>query len=291
MVISKIQGGLGNQMFQYAAARALSLKNATSLLLDTSFYEQTVSHQGFELNKLFALGLTELSHKEVKSLLGLARHPLVRKLSYLSSLYYAKEPCFSFWKGIDNIKGDAYLDGYWQSERYFLEYEDVIRRDFQFSSTLFLDEDVKLKQQINDCSSVSIHVRRGDYLSQGAISYHGVCPVSYYEDAVTYICSLVESPVFFVFSDDVDWVKSSFNFLNNASVIYVDKNTGFSSFKDMFFMSICKHNIIANSTFSWWGAWLNRYSAKTVIAPKNWFADVNMQKQTDDLYPESWVCL
>lgn len=290
VIIAKIIGGLGNQMFQYAAARALSLKNSSSLLLDISEYKKYKLHQGFELNRIFNGSFGLASEKDIYRVLNIYSPSFIRRITAHTrmSIFRPKslvvEPHFKFWHDINKLTGSFYLNGSWQSENYFLEYAEEIREDFKF--LLPLDsKNAQLAIHINNVNSVSLHVRRGDYVSnKKASSVHGVCSIEYYRSAIEYISFKIDNPYFFIFSDDIPWVK------NNLSIEfpcqYIENNFGIESYNDMRMMSLCRHHIIANSSFSWWGAWLNPRIDKIVIAPKRWFSN---QSNIQDLLPDNWV--
>ncbi|WP_100637681.1 alpha-1,2-fucosyltransferase [Marinomonas sp. ef1] len=294
MIITKLIGGLGNQMFQYSVGRSLSLQLNMPLYLDIKAFDNYELHQGFELNRFFSLDAKIANNSDLFSVLGFQSPKLVRDLIHKSSLTcfknksWIKEPSFSYWDGIKDLNKGVYLDGYWQSDLYFKGYEDVIRSDFQFQGMLDTVNSL-LKQHIESCNSISLHIRRGDYLSNpNSANIHGVCPLSYYENAISYMNEKVDSPVYFVFSDDPEWVKDNLKF-SNSSIFYLENNKGENSYKDMWLMSLCDHNIIANSTFSWWGAWLNANSDKIVISPSKWFQSPELQELTADLYCSGWI--
>jgi hypothetical protein len=290
VIITKIIGGLGNQMFQYAAARALSLKNSSSLLLDISEYKKYKLHQGFELNRIFNGSFGLASEKDMYRVLNIYSPSFIRRITAHTrmSIFRPKslvvEPHFKFWHDVNKLTGSFYLNGSWQSEKYFLEYAEEIREDFKF--LLPLDNiNAQLAIHINNVNSVSLHVRRGDYVSnKKASSVHGVCSIEYYRSAIEYIAFKIDNPYFFIFSDDIPWVKNNLNI--EFPCQYVENNFGIESYNDMRMMSLCRHHIIANSSFSWWGAWLNPRIDKIVIAPKRWFLN---QLNIQDVLPDNWV--
>lgn len=173
--------------------------------------------------------------------------------------------------------------GYWQTEKYFCHIEKEIQATFEFKRELLSPETARFLRRIIETNSVSIHIRRGDYLSeinQGL--YGGICTEMYYAKAITYICNKIDQPSFFVFSNEIDWVKNNVDIPNPT---YIDFNNGADSWQDMFLMSQCKHNIIANSSFSWWGAWLNRNTNKIVITPSRF---INLEEDSD-IIPDTWI--
>jgi hypothetical protein len=292
MIISQIFGGLGNQMFQYAAGRALSLGRNQPLLLDVSRFAGYGLHQGFELDRVFLCPTTIATETEMRDILGWQFSPYIRRglaHRYLTTFRrdaFVFEPHFQYWSAINQVPQKCYLAGYWQSERYFQSQEATIRADFTFKSPLVNDNAV-LAEQISQVNAVSIHVRRGDYvLNPKTEASHGLCSLDYYRAAVQLIAERVHQPHFYIFSDDMAWVKD--NLKIDFPHWYVDYNHGLDSYIDMHLMSLCQHHIIANSSFSWWGAWLNPNANKIVLAPKKWFAHPT---DVSDLFPYGWIAL
>jgi len=292
MIVSQILGGLGNQMFQYAVGRALSLERGQQLLLDISGFHKYKLHQGFELQRVFYCTAEIASKTEKQNILGwrgvfgiksILSRPLMRPFRHNA---FVVEPHFHYWSGLNQVSLECYLVGYWQSEKYFHKHLETIRSDFVFKNPL-KNKNLDFAQQINKSNAVSMHIRRGDYVrSRKTNASHGVCSLTYYDAAVQYISSIVKNPIFFIFSDDIDWARD--NLKLNLPHHYVDHNKSVESYNDMHLMSLCKHHIIANSSFSWWGAWLNARSEKIVIVPRVWFQD---GKNTQDLIPHNWVQL
>jgi hypothetical protein len=292
VIIVNLIGGLGNQMFQYAAGRAVSLRLAAPLRLDVSDFASYGLHQGFELSKVFACNPEIATEKEVLDLLGwraswLARRILMRpSLAMLHGTKLVVEPHFHYWPGIREVSHNAYLAGYWQSEKYFRDASETIRADFTFRHPLS-KQNAETAERIGQAMAVSLHMRRGDYASNPKTNTaHGLCSLEYYRAAVLHMAEHIERPEFFVFSDDIAWVKA--NLKIDFPCRYVDHNQGAESYNDMRLMSLCRHHVIANSSFSWWGAWLNPDPGKIVIAPSRWFAN---GKRVEDLLPASWVLL
>ena len=292
MIICNIIGGLGNQMFQYAAGRALALRNKTELRLDISGFENYALHQGFELQRVFSCPAAIASPGDIRRILGwqsssIARRILMRpRFAALRRRSFVVEPHFHYWPGEFKISGDCYLSGYWQSEKYFKSIEDIIRSEFSFKTALS-GANAELAHQINETNAVSLHIRRGDYVENAkTLATHGVCSLDYYQKAIRHIAERMPHPVFFLFSDDIAWVKG--NLKIDFPCRHVSHNRGLESYNDMHLMSLCRHHIIANSSFSWWGAWLNPYPNKIVIAPVKWFANGTT---VDDLLPSDWIKL
>lgn len=292
MIVGHILGGLGNQMFQYAAGRALSIARGAPLRLEVSDFSRYGIHQGFELARVFSCSVTLAEPEDVRTVLGwqsprlLRRIMAHRRLQFLRSRHFMVESHFNYAAGIRDVPLPSYLMGYWQTERYFADVAETIRTDFTFRQPLN-GRNLELAQEIGTTNAVSLHVRRGDYASNPkALATHGVCSLAYYEAAIKYITARVEAPQFFVFSDDMEWVRANLKIRHPCR--YVDHNHGEESFNDMRLMSLSRHHIIANSSFSWWGAWLNPDTEKIVVAPRKWFANGN---DVNDLFPQGWVTL
>lgn len=294
MPIVKIIGGLGNQMFQYAAGRSLAQRLGKPLKLDISSFD-SYRLRSFELDHFNVR--YQLASLDELAQYGVNHHPLINAVNAVSRrllqrnifgnpLFY-KEHSFHYDREFLNISKDVYLSGYWQSERYFEGIAETIRDDFTLRK-LMSDRNTSIAKEISVCDSVSLHVRRGDYANNPVtMNYHGLCSADYYHAAISYVARKVKSPHYFVFSDDFDWVRRNINIQSPKT--FVDGNNGSQSFIDMRLMSMCKHNIIANSSFSWWAAWLNGNHDKIVIAPRRWFNAA--QHDTRDLYCPGWVVL
>jgi len=273
MKIVRIIGGLGNQMFQYALFLALKHKfpNET-ILIDASLMKSYKVHNGLEINRVFGVELPQASFSQ---LLKLTIPTYNYKLSRLIEKIFPNrktelldvssldlpERIFS--------QGDKYYNGYWLDYRYTHDIIKIIKKAYQFK--LPLNEATKdLLNILNqENGTISIHVRRGDYLK--ASNYVGLCGIEYYSNAINYILKKVLNPKFYVFSDDIEWCRISLSeIISDNPITYVDWNKGSESPLDMLLMSKCNHNIIANSSFSWWGAMLNGNNNKIVCAPKEW---------------------
>lgn len=284
-------GGLGNQLFQYAAGRALALKYQTELKLDLSFLnsdpKNVYTKRELELH-FFNVSANIATDKEVDAF---SKRTLIQKIvrkvfpNSPSKYFVANQKGFEYDESFETYPNNSYLNGYWQSERYFATVRDVLLKDLIIKKEM--SEQCKLtKSLILNSNSVSLHIRRGDYVSnKNATASHGILSLEYYNKAMTHLNGLHQDLKVFIFSDDMNWVKENLKLTNEC--VYVDFNTGENSVFDMYLMSQCKHNIIANSSFSWWGAWLNQNLQKTVIAPEKWFADKNLN--TKDLIPNSWL--
>jgi hypothetical protein len=293
MIIVQILGGLGNQMFQYAAGRALAEKLHQPLRLDVSKFDNYRLHNGFQLSRTF-VGTMELAAPEdLQRVLGWRVIPPLKRLllwpefSMLRGNRFVVEPHFQYWAEINQVPPNTFLIGYWQTEKYFKSIEPNIRADFVFGQPMS-QKNRQIADEITQSNAISLHVRRGDYVQNTkTFATHGVCSLDYYRAAIQHIAERVDEPNFFVFSDDIAWVKD--NLKIDFPYQYVDHNNGAESYNDMRLMSLCQHHIIANSSFSWWGAWLNSNHNKMVIAPKKWFANNN--NFVTDLYPQGWITL
>lgn len=288
MIVVKIIGGLGNQLFQYALGRTIAYKKNTTLKLDiTSF--KTYNLHNYALSN-FNIAEKIATEEEIQRLIcPSGMRGLQSKLIQASKPYYnrscVKELDFNFEPNIIKVSSNVYLDGYWQSEKYFEDIEDIIRNEFVVTSP---QEGLnrELGNQIESCESVSIHIRRGDYVSNSHTNKtHGTCDMDYYLHSIKYLTKTVKTPHFFVFSDDIEWAR--LNLMLPYPVTFIDNNGPEKNYEDLRLMTQCKHNIIANSSFSWWGAWLNKNPEKIVLAPEKWFNDSSIN--TDDLIPDGWI--
>lgn len=271
-------------MFQYAFYKSLEQYFAT-VKADISGFKNYPLHNGFELERVFHLKLRYSSNIE-NLMLGGGPYLLAKAWKIICKLidryYYCKSPLY-FDPNIFKDKGNTYYWGYWQNERYFSNISDQIRSDFTFRNR-FSEKNVWIKDMINSTNSVSIHIRRGDYVDHPR--HGGICDTEYYHKAIKYIDTKILTATYFVFSNDIAWCKNN---LDIANCYYIDWNKGEESYIDMQLMSLCQHNIIANSSFSWWGAWLNNNSHKIVISPSRWFNEG--AHDINDIIPNSWICL
>lgn len=288
MFVFQFMGGLGNQMFQYAAARALSLKRNIPFKIDFDdpykFVQRKLSLSAFDLTveKATWLELQKCKPKrkiEKRLFMLLGKDPDCRLVK--------EKKDYSFDPDFFSCPDGAYLSGFWQTEKYFSDIEDTIRSDFKFTTTAS-ENNLLWLQKINSCIAVSVHVRRGDLVTVAKTNkIFGTITPQYYEQAINTMQQLYSDCVFFFFSDDIEWVKE--NIKTNYPSHYVDANDDDHNYEDLRLMSSCKHHIIANSSFSWWGAWLNPGKEKKVIAPAKWMSTKNISN-TDHI-PSSWTLL
>lgn len=290
-IISNIIGGLGNQMFQYAAGFAIAQRLGCPHRLDINSYRHQKIHQGFELHNIFKCSSLIATPSEIHGSTGwgyglIRNHMQWRWLAQLlTSKNIIHEPYFHYWRNFQDIKDNHYLIGYWQSEKYFSDITTSIKKEFDFRHPL-TGKNQEVQELILKNKSVNVHIRRGDYIKNPkANQLHGVCPSLYYQKASEYLAEHFDNLVFFIFSDDTEWARR--NLILSGKTVYINHNQHHSSHYDMQLMSHCKHHIIANSTFSWWGGWLSNYPGKIVIAPNKWFIGGN--HDTKDLLPDTWI--
>ncbi len=287
MIIVRLMGGLGNQLFQYAAGRRLSHVRTTPLKLDLSWFD-TQELRFYELS-CFQLEAQCATAAEVQALRD-ERPGILHRLFHRTPKpppSWVREQNFRFDARVLDLGADAFLDGYWQSEKYFLDIEPILREDFRFGKPAN-ELNRALADRIVSCASVSLHVRRTDYVTNPqAKARHGTCTPEYYANSVARIAQMVAAPHFFVFSDDPAWAREKLDLHQPTTV--VDLNGPDSGYEDLRLMTRCRHHIIANSSFSWWGAWLSESPAKIVIAPAQWFQDGS--RDTMDLLPPTWTRL
>ncbi|MBL7094309.1 alpha-1,2-fucosyltransferase [candidate division KSB1 bacterium] len=300
MVIVRLKGGLGNQLFQYALGRRIAHDSGIQLKFDiisgfkNDFYKRTYSLKYFNIQGVIA------SERELKRysklLLSKKATKLLKLLNRINPnpINIIKEENFNYDDKILKPYLEVYIDGYWQSEKYFKSIEKIIHKELQVSSPLE-GYNKQIANKISKTNSVSVHIRRlhgisseGNINAKG-VNMHGANSLEYYYKAINYIQHKHQGIHIFVFSDDVDWVQN--NLIQTQPTTFVNSDVADKDYEEMILMSLCKHNIIANSSFSWWGAWLNKNPDKVVIAPTNWFADNEMNKKTDDLIPENWIRL
>ena len=282
MILVRAVGGLGNQMFQYAAGRALADRLGVELLLDL---------RDFKNYRLHCFGLDGFRIRGRKATADEMepwpewRRRLSRRLSRigLPSRFYF-EPSFGYDPVWSTLGDGVHLNGYFQSERYFAERAAQLRDDFTLVEPL-RGENAEIAALARRCESVAIHVRRGDYLTDvKTLSFHGVCSPMYYREAISLIRVRYNNPRFFVFSNDMQWARANLRLGGDALFVSGGDRTPQI---DVYLMANCRHHVIANSSFSWWGAWLGRHSEQCVVAPTPWF-DSPLMKD-DDLLPSAWL--
>ncbi len=293
MIIVKLQGGLGNQLFQYATARALAHYHGTSVAFDARTlrddHSQTaITPRRYELDQArIAFRQPPMLEQITYGMKIVAAHHLVaRSLRRLRGAVMYSEHTPAYDPALPDITTPrSYLKGFFQSEKYFHSIRDILLQEINFP----IPADPYIRA-IATTPSISLHVRRGDYVTNPAArTFHGLCAPDYYRRAMEYAQAKLGTARVFVFSDDIAWAKA--NLVGPLPLTFIARTEPASAAADLCLMSRCRHHIIANSSFSWWGAWLNPSPDKLVIAPDRWFADDQAQKQTKDLIPASWIRL
>ncbi len=293
MIIAALKGGLGNQLFQYAVGRSLSLLRRTDLKFDVTWYEDPDTRAGltprrFELDK-FKIAAGRASNEDIARVRSAAGGGSLSRLTGLlrrgpPSQLIREKKYFAFDRQVLEAGPNAYLDGYWQNERYFEGCAPTIRDDLKPSSPALGANDTLLSE-ISNSESVGVHIRRGDYTSAGSEPHsHVLLTAEYFSTAMRRMAATLREPKFFVFSDDHQWARK--NLGEDFHLRYVEHNDVDDAAEDLRLMSACRHQVISNSTFSWWAAWLNTYALKKVIAPARWF--VGDTFDISGLMPKSW---
>jgi len=293
MVIVRLNGGIGNQMFQYAAARRVAWVNNTRLLFDLGWFQESGwwTRRKYELDAFCIVG-DAASSNDLAAFKSKWQNAIIRRLPFFlkkricHTRRHIIEKSYDFDPAVLLLGDNVYLEGHWQSEKYFSDIEALIRREFSFRNAPS-EPNRRMLDRIASCEAVSVHIRRGDYVTlPEANAFHGLCPPAYYRSAVDRISRQVSDPVFFVFSDDIAWARDNLHL--GFETHFMDHNSPERGDEDLRLMSACRHHIIANSSFSWWGAWLCSNSQKIVYAPQKWF---NNNINTPDILPASWIRL
>ncbi len=290
LLVVQLTGGLGNQLFQYALGRQLSVDRRVPLKLDISKYAydslRTYKLDCFNIQAGIATPDDIIRAKGGAGLRGKLRRRLDRLKPYYRR-HWIKEQGSCFNAHILQAPRNAHLQGYWQSEKYFEGIAEILRDEFTLRQEASHPSRT-LVAEMEQTNSVSLHVRRGDYVSNPSTSrMYDICGKEYYQLAMQAIAARVHEPSFFIFSDDIDWVRQ--NLPIGYPTVYVEHNGPTHDYEDLWLMSKCKHHIIANSSFSWWGAWLGDYKNKIIIAPKKWTAKSNWCDS--DILPPDWTTL
>lgn len=289
MITAIIRGGLGNQLFQYAAAYSLARRLNQELMLDITFFpKQTL--RGYKLDKLqldshlISVGENDDMFTKVyknKYVNGVIRRSGLKTLPIARGRYLI-DKAGSFTPEYFDIQAEnILLNGYFQSEEYFINFRDAILRQFQ--PVYKRDaEYLETEMMINNTNSVAIHVRRGDFVNKDGSAFHYILGINYYLNAIAYLRDIIDRPVFFIFSDDINWVKNYFP--KDISVHFVSLSSKNADIDEMMLMKTCKHMISANSTFSWWASWMNVNENAIHIAPQKQYGNEKM-------IPEKWILL
>jgi len=282
VIVVRLIGGLGNQMFQYAVGRALAHRRGTVLKLDLSAFEKPV---GAGIPRPCGLGAFELAA-------GAAARADVRRLKYggrvraalgLRAHTYLRERAANVYDPrVEKCGADAYLRGYWQTERYFADCRELLLRDFALRAG---EPEPELSRRMHESDSVGLHVRRGDYVANARTNArHGTCEPGYYAQAIALLAPRLRRPEFFVFSDDLAWARANLDLPTPARFV---SRPGLADAAELVLMSRCRHQIVANSSFSWWAAWLNANPDKAIVAPRRWLR--REEDESPDLVPSTWL--
>jgi len=298
MIIISLFGGLGNQMFQYACGKAVASHLNVELKLDVSHVIDRTPRTNFTYRD-YELGVFNIKEKiatinEVRQFIPNLwnSNEYIKQLYRLKRLFkgnslYRERLKFIYNKDIELVKDNTYLYGYFQTEKYFENIREDLLKYFSLSNEMDKSNSAITTQMKNE-NAVSIHVRRGDYTNSPFVLLD---IQNYYQKAIEFILEKIESPVFYIFTNDYLWTEENFASLNIKKTIVKINNDSKSSYLDMILMCNCKHNICANSSFSWWGAWLNVNPEKIVITPKLWFKNAEYIQSTIDLIPTNWIKL
>lgn len=293
MVIVTLGGGLGNQLFQYATGKQVAQRNNTSL-------KMYISNITNEVGRSYKLGYFNIKEEfatkeEVDQLIGsYYSKTLYAKLyrrvdSYRAKYkrkYYRENEYWGFEQDVLKIRSNILLEGFWQHHKYVEQFPSILNEELTLKSKYESDHKILL-QLAKDENAVSLHFRRGDYQSDPHnLNFFGVLPLEYYYNAINYILARVPAATFYIFSDDLDWVKD--NLQSDANIVFVDLEGGTKDYLELDAMSKCRHNVIANSSFSWWAAYLNKNPAKIIIAPKNWVVDERQNSKVQVQLP-GWI--
>ena len=295
MIITKLIGGLGNQMFQYAVGRAISSRSGAVLKIDKSDFINYPLRQ-YQLDKYNII--EEFATKEdINSIVPdqsqfykYALFDFKQKAYPFHKKPYIKQRTLLFDSAILKIKDHAYIDGYWQNELYFKDISAIIKNEFTLKDCLD-KKNIKIRDEIVNSASVSVHIRRGDYVTNPHTrKTHGLLNLDYYYKAIEIINKSIRHPSLYIFSDDIPWVRE--NLITHLPLNYIYHNCREKDHLDLFLMRLCKHHIIANSSYSWWGAWLSDYCGKIVISPKRWFSNDLMKRIGGfDITPKEWISI
>ncbi|MGN1124601.1 MAG: DUF1796 family putative cysteine peptidase [Candidatus Gastranaerophilaceae bacterium] len=284
-IIVKLDGRMANQMFQWAFARSIAIKTGCNIFFDDSKETPKLNH--FRASREMVTVDKPLLNKILRKIIPFRNfRNEVTQLKFKNYKHYVEEMFCKFQPEMLEISAPAHISGFFQSEKYFKNIRRTLIRDFKLIEKLN-NENQKILDKIKSTESISVHFRRGDYLKSRVANVFGACSESYYQAGIDEIASRIDKkPTIFVFSDDINWVKENVKF--KYDTVYVDANSGKQGYFDLELMKNCKHNIIANSSFSWWGAWLNENPNKVVVAPKIWMKTLDNDY---DIIPTDWIRL
>ena len=300
IVISNISAGFGNQLFQYATGLAIAMKNKSKYKLDLSFYEKEENKKMFKLNylnlKYDVAKLSEYSNYKNQEGIPSIYFRILRRIGIYNKFNKKSHLIDTFGfnpsKKILKVTSPCYIEGHCTKIDYFKKIRPQLLEVFSLKGS-FSKQASKILDKIKDSNSVSIHIRRGDYLE---IDFFKIISLEYYLEAINVILKKIEDPEFFVFSDDIEWVKTNLKVSKKIHFVNIDgdsDNDGMIDIEEFFLMKNCKYNIIANSSFSWWASYLNDYEKKITIAPKKWYNNKSYQSSLEKhpIFPKDWIVL
>ena len=299
MIIVGIKNGLGNQMFQYAFGKILEWRYKVSIQFDI-MAEDFISGMRTDM-EIFKIEDFQVADKKMVNgfkPFSVAKYKIEKK--YLAYAYFKLRRIFQSKKLVTerlpsqfipiinhlDLSQDYYFMGHWMNLRYYEGYEDRIKTLFALKDISFYSTEIAMEIATSPYTTISLHIRRGDYLTADFIEVVGMY---YYRQALAIMLENVENPFLYIFTNDEKWVSTKFDPMLPYKIVNI--NFGADSYKDMMLMSLCHHNIIANSSFSWWGAWLNRHPDKIVIAPRKWYSDTQRNRYVAEMVPKEWIRL
>lgn len=286
MIIVSVSGGLGNQMFQYAFGQSLQKRKNIEVKYKLNF--DGLVNRKFELDNFNISG--KLIGDEEFGSFWRDKEGVITKTRNRFSRYYKKsivrEQHYHYDSNLFSVPSNCMIEGHFQSEKYFIDIASDIRTEFSFKTPLGGENAIQA-ESIKKTNSVSLHIRRGDYLKIPLFPVYGL---EYYQKAINWILQVVTEPVFYIFSNDHDWCRKNIPIDNPT--YFVSHNTEENPYFDLYLMSLCKHNIIANSSFSWWAAWLNTNTNKRIIAPYPWVNKTSrLFNNIEDVIPARWTTI
>ncbi|MBR1617245.1 alpha-1,2-fucosyltransferase [bacterium] len=281
-IIIKLDGRMANQMFEWALVRSFQMKRNILPLIDDSY--ETLKLKHFALFKDLKLIKQPILNKILRKII-----PFRNLRNKITTLNF-EMPSYSEQKQFDpsifDLNAPCYIKGYFQNEKYFKDIKEQLIQDFKLTKKLN-KKNLEMLEKIKNTCSVCVHFRRGDYTKTRVSNFFGICSFEYYKNAVDIIYQKTQTPLtLFVFSDDIKWAKENIKF--DFDVVYVDINDARHGYFDLELMKNCKHDIIANSSFSWMAAWLNENPQKIVVAPTPWHKNVD---ENEDIVPSDWIKL
>lgn len=294
MIVVRPNGGLGNQLFQYAAGRHLAHLRDDDLRFELSLLNLP-GRRKYELDHFRLIGepisnqvRSRMLHTDMNPWKRVLFQAIERTKPYYRRTIFKEKRQFSYDHNIVNTPADVILSGYWQTEKYFVKIRTILLNEITLRNRP-KSKTLEVSKRITENESVAIHIRRGDYVQYPqTYQYHGTCSLEYYQACIRLISDKISFPHFFIFSDDPDWAFD--NIIIPFPTEFVRHNGPEAAHEDLWLMSRCKHQIIANSSFSWWGAWLNQNPDKIVLAPEKWL-NINDSRHGTDLLPISWIKL